>query len=105
MLSFQLSLIGERMLGDREVKIDRSMSVRLDAGNDKVRPLGYNPMTEYPIGSQQKEPWTISWRRRRRKKKKVKKEEEERRLRLLVHRVMTIGHSSFLVLASESLPL
>lgn len=97
MLSFHLSLIGERMSGDRKVTIDRSVSIRLDVGNDKVHPLGYNPMTKYPTGSQQREPRTISWRRRKKKKKKVKKEEEERRMRLLVRQVTTIGHSSFLL--------
>lgn len=70
MLSFHLSLIGERMSGDRKVTIDRSVSVRLDVGNDKVHPLGYNPMTKYPTGSQQREPRTFlggGGKRRRRR--------------------------------------
>ena len=60
MLNLYLSLIGERMSGDREATIDCSVSIHLDAGNDEVRPSGYNPMTEYLMGSQQREPWTIS---------------------------------------------
>ena len=51
MLSFHLLFVGERMLGDKEATSVHSLSVHLDAGNDKVCPSGYDPMTEYSTGS------------------------------------------------------
>lgn len=47
MLSFHSSLVDERMSGDREAIGDRSLSVRLDAGDDGACPSGYSPLTKY----------------------------------------------------------
>ena len=47
MLSFYLSLVGERMLGDREAMSDRSLSVRLDVADNVVHLSSYDPMTKY----------------------------------------------------------
>ena len=56
MLSFHLSLVGEKMSGDREATSDYSFLVRLDAANDKVRLSSYDLMTEYQMSSQEKGP-------------------------------------------------
>lgn len=54
MLSFHLSLVGESMSGYREATSDCSL-VRLDADDDKVRPSGHDPLTEYLTGFQERE--------------------------------------------------
>ena len=55
MLSFHSSLVSERMSGDREAISDRSLSVRLDVGDDGVYLSGYAPSTKYEANPQERE--------------------------------------------------
>ena len=55
MLSFHSSLVSERMSGDREAISDRSLSVRLDVGDDGVYLSGYAPSTKYEANPRERE--------------------------------------------------
>ena len=78
MLSFHSSLVSERMSGDREAISDRSLSVRLDAGDDGVYLSGYAPLTEYEANPQERELSTnFSKEKEREEEVEEEKKEEE----------------------------
>lgn len=77
MLSFHLSLVGEKMSGDREATSDYSFLVRLDAANDKVRLSSYDLMTEYQMSSQEKGPSAHFSEEKEREEEEEEEEEGE----------------------------
>ena len=63
------------MSSDKEATSDHSLLVRLDVGNDEVCPSGYDPMTKYPMSSQERE--SLAHFSEEEEKEEEKEEEEE----------------------------
>ena len=76
MLSFHSSLVSERMSGDREAISDRSLSVRLDAGDDGVYLSGYAPLTEYEANPQERA-LSANFSKEEEREEEVEEEEKE----------------------------